>query len=82
MSAKEIVEIVFVIVCIVLTIVVMMQESKNQGLGGALGGGMSNNDTYWSKNKKHSLEGRLAMITRITAVIMIIFAILINSKFL
>ena len=38
----------FILVCIAITIVVLMQESKQTGLSGAISGAA---DTYWGKNK-------------------------------
>ena len=39
----------FILVCIAITIVVLMQESKQTGLSGAISGAA---DTYWGKNKR------------------------------
>ena len=39
---------IFILVCICLTVVVLMQESKQNGLSGAISGAA---DTYWGKNK-------------------------------
>mgnify|MGYP002270587664 CR=1 FL=1 len=46
----------FILVCIAITIVVLMQESKQTGLSGAISGAA---DTYWGKNKGRSMEGKL-----------------------
>lgn len=40
---KTILTVVFIIICIALTVIVLMQEGKQQGLGSI--GGMA--DTYW-----------------------------------
>ena len=51
MSAADIIRIVlmgiFILVCIALSIVVLMQESKQQGLSGTISGAA---DTYWGRN--------------------------------
>ena len=44
---RTILTILFVIDCIALTVVVLMQEGKSQGLGAIAGAA----DTYWGKNK-------------------------------
>ena len=67
--------ILFIIVCVVLCVVVLMQKGRDQGLG-ALAGGSS--DTYWDKNKSHSLEGRMLMITRILAGIFFVMALVLS----
>ncbi len=66
--------IVFVIVAIVLTIVVLMQEGKSAGLGTISGAA----DTYWGKNKGRSMEGKLELITKILAVAFFVLAVVIN----
>ena len=50
---KIILGIIFLIDCIALTIVVLMQEGKQQGLGAIAGAA----ETYWGKNKGRSMEG-------------------------
>ena len=47
---RTILTILFVIDCIALTVVVLMQEGKSQGLGAIAGAA----DTYWGKNKGRS----------------------------
>ena len=52
---RTILTILFVIDCIALTVVVLMQEGKSQGLGAIAGAA----DTYWGKNKGRSMEAVL-----------------------
>ena len=52
---RTILTVIFVIICIALTVLVLMQEGKSQGLGSI--SGMA--DTYWGKNKGRSMEGAL-----------------------
>ncbi len=66
--------ILFIIICIALVVLVLMQEGKSAGLS-ALNG---SNDTYWGKNKGRSLEGQLVKITRILAVSFIVLALILN----
>ena len=58
---RTILTILFVIDCIALTVVVLMQEGKSQGLGAIAGAA----DTYWGKNKGRSMEGGLVKATTI-----------------
>ena len=51
---KIILTIVFVLICIALTVIVLLQEGKSQGLGAI--GGMA--DSYWGKNKGRSMDMR------------------------
>ena len=52
---KIILGIIFLIDCIALTVVVLMQEGKQQGLGAIAGAA----ETYWGKNKGRSMEADL-----------------------
>lgn len=75
---KTILTIVFIIICIALTVIVLMQEGKQQGLGSI--GGMA--DTYWGKNKGRSVEGVLVKATTVMVVLfMVISAILCIGSF-
>jgi len=75
---KLIIEIAYIIVCIVLTIVVLMQEGKSAGLTGAISGIA---DTYWGKNKGRSVEGTLEKVTKILALIFIVLsAVLVSGR--
>ena len=63
---RTILTILFVIDCIALTVVVLMQEGKSQGLGAIAGAA----DTYWGKNKGRSMEGGLVKATTVMAVVL------------
>lgn len=67
--------IVFIIVSIVLTILVLMQEGKSAGLSGTISGVA---DTYWGKNKGRSMEGKLEKYTKILAVLFFVLAIAVE----
>ena len=70
--------ILYIIDCIALTVVVLMQEGKQAGLTGAISGAA---DTYWGKNKGRSMEGKLVTFTKILAVLFVIIAIILNINF-
>ncbi|MCD8241523.1 MAG: preprotein translocase subunit SecG [Lachnospiraceae bacterium] len=65
---------IFVLICIVATVLVLMQEGKSDGLG-ALAGAV---DTYWGKNKSRSMEGAIAKWTKIMLVLFFVLAIILN----
>lgn len=77
---KTALTVVFLILCLVIVILVMMQEAKDNGLGSLAGG--SSADTYWSKNKGRSKEAVLALVTTIAVVLFLALALLISSKVL
>lgn len=74
---RIILTIVFVIVCIALTVIVLMQEGKSAGLGTIAGGA----DTYWGKNKGRSMEGALVKSTKFLAIAFMVLAIVLNLNF-
>ena len=74
---RGILTVIFVIVCIALTVLVLMQEGKSAGLGSV--SGMA--DTYWGKNKGRSMEGALVKITTVLAVFFMVLAIILNLNF-
>ena len=75
---RIILTIVFLIVCIALTCIVLLQEGKSAGLG-TIGGAA---ERYWGKNKGRSMEGALVKITRVLAVLFIVLAVVLNiNKF-
>lgn len=75
---KTIATIIYIIVCIAIVIVVLMQEGKTSGLG-ALSGAA---DTYWTKNKGRSAEGVLVKITRVLAVLFVAFSVVLCTTWL
>lgn len=74
---RTILTVIFVIICIALTVLVLMQEGKSQGLGSI--SGMA--DTYWGKNKGRSMEGALVKITTGLAVGFMLLAVVLNLNF-
>ncbi|HIT89886.1 MAG TPA: preprotein translocase subunit SecG [Candidatus Merdenecus merdavium] len=74
---RVILTILFVLDCIVLSVVVLLQEGKSAGLGAISGVA----DTYWGKNKGRSMEGNLVKITRWLAVVFIVLAVVLNMNF-
>ena len=73
---KIVITIIFVIDCIALSAVVLMQEGQSAGLGTIAG--MA--DTYWGQNRGRSMEGTLVKVTKILAALFIILAAVLNLK--
>lgn len=71
---KMILTIAFIIISIVLTVIILMQQGKNAGLGALAGG----SETYWGKNKGRSMEGMLDKITKILIAAFVIIAAVLN----
>lgn len=72
--AKTIVTVVFILICLALTVIILMQEGKSAGLGAISGAA----DTYWGKNKGRSMEGMLVKITRALVVLFMVISAVLN----
>lgn len=75
--ARTILTVVFIIVCIALIAVILMQESKSSGFG-SLSGQV---DSYVSKNRGRTREGKLERYTVILGVLFFLIAIGLCLKF-
>ena len=71
---KYVLMVLFVLVCIIATVLVLMQEGRSQGLGAIAGAA----ESYWGKNKGRSMEGMLVKITKILAVFFMLLAAVLN----
>ena len=71
---KTVLTIIFVIDCIALACIILLQEGKSAGLGTISGAA----DTYWGHNKGRSMEGALVKATRVIAVLFIVLAVVLN----
>lgn len=73
-ALKIVLTVFFIVVCIALVVLVLMQEGKSAGLGAISGV----TETYWGKNKGRSMEGRLVKFTTILAVLFMGLAVILN----
>lgn len=73
-ALRIILTIIFIIVCVALAAIVLLQEGKSAGLGAISGAA----ETYWGKNKGRSMEGKLVKITRILAIAFMVLAVILN----
>ena len=71
---KYVLMVLFVLVCIIATVLVLMQEGRSQGLGAIAGAA----ETYWGKNKGRSMEGNPVKWTKILTVVFFLLAIVLN----
>ena len=70
--------IIFVIDCIALAAIILLQEGKSAGLGTISGVA----DTYWGQNKGRSMEGALVKSTKFLAILFMVLAVVLNMGFL
>ena len=71
---KTVLSVVFIIICIALTVIILLQEGKSAGLGAISGAA----DTYWGKNKGRSMEGMLVKVTRVLVILFLLISIVLN----
>ncbi len=71
---KIVLTVIFIIISLAITVIILMQEGKSQGLGVISGAA----DTYWGKNKGRSMEGVLVKITRICVILFLVLAIVLD----
>jgi preprotein translocase subunit SecG len=76
-ALKYLFMVLFIIVSIVLTIIIMMQEGEDAGLGSLSGQSL---DTYWSKNKGRSREGVIIRVTAILVAAFFVLTVLLNMS--
>ena len=73
---KIVLYIVFVIDCIALSAIILLQEGKSAGLGTI--GGVA--DSYWGQNKGRSMEGALVKSTKFLAILCPVLSVVLNLK--
>lgn len=73
---KIVLYIVFVIDCIALSAIILLQEGKSVGLGTI--GGVA--DSYWGQNKGRSMEGALVKSTKFLAILFLVLSVVLNLK--
>jgi preprotein translocase subunit SecG len=71
---RIILTVIFILICIALTVLVLCQEGKSAGLGSIAGAA----ETFWSKNKSRSKESLMVKGTTVLAVLFMVLAIILN----
>lgn len=73
MSAIEVIlNILMVLSAIVMIVSVLMQSSDDDGMSALTGG----SETFFGKNKNNTLEGKLALATKVSASLFVVLALL------
>ena len=75
MTLLRVLTVVFVLICLAITVVILLQEGKQAGLTGAISGAA---DSYWGKNKGRSMEGGLVKATTIIGVLFFVISVVLN----
>ena len=70
---KVLLSIIYVVRGIAISVVILMQEGKSNGLGAIAGG-----NSFWEQNKSRSAEGKIVLATKILAIAFIVLALVLN----
>ena len=72
---KIILTVALVLISIVMTVIILMQEGKGNGLSSGIAGG---SDSYVSRNKGRTAEGKMVRYTTILVVAFMLISLLLN----
>lgn len=67
--------IVYLIICVALIAIVLMQSGKQAGLSGSIAGGA---ETFFGKNKGRTIDAILGKWTSVCAVLFMVLAIVLH----
>ena len=68
---RIILTVIFILICVALSVLVLMQEGKSAGLGAISGAA----ETFFGKNKAKGMDAKLALITKICAIVFVVLSI-------
>lgn len=64
--------IIIVLLCVAIVVVVLIQPSNSSGMGAISG----QSETYYSRNKSHTLEGLMKKLTVIFSIVILVLGVL------
>lgn len=71
-ALQYVLAILTIIVSVVIIVLVLFQESKQQGLSGSIAGAA---DTFFGKNKGRTMEAKLELFTKIAGTLFFVLAL-------
>ena len=77
---KNVMTIVYIINCLVLIVICLMQSKDDEGASGAVVGGSSS--SFYEKNKGRTKEGKLKKWTIILAIVFVILTIILGILYM
>lgn len=77
---KSIVTVIYIINCLVLIVICLMQSKDDEGASGAIVGGASS--SFYEKNKGRTKEGMLKRLTIILGIAFVILTIVLGILFM
>ncbi len=76
---RTILTVIFILVCVAVTVLILMQQGKEEGLGSL--GGISNSDSYFNQNRVRTVEGSIVRATKWLTGAVIVLAVVLNLGF-
>lgn len=73
---KSVITVIYVINCLVLIVICLMQSKDDEGASGAIVGGSSS--SFYEKNKGRTKEGKLKKWTIILGVLFVVLTIVLG----
>jgi len=74
-ALKVVLTILFIVVSIAVIGIVLIQDGESGGLSGSISGG---GETFWSKNKDRSAEGKIEKATKYLVIAFMVLALVLN----
>ena len=74
-SLKAALTVLFILVSIAVVGIVLIQDGESGGLTGSISGG---GETFWSKNKDRSAEGKVEKATKYLVIAFMVLSLLLN----
>lgn len=75
----RVLSVIYIIICVVITVVILLQEGKHAGLTGAISGAA---ESYWGKNKGQFKGRKIRKDYKGYDVLFFVLSIVLNMKFL
>ena len=74
-ALKIVLTIAFIVISVAVVGIVLIQEGESGGLTGSISGG---GETFWSKNKDRSAEGKIEKVTKYLVIAFMVLALVLN----
>lgn len=73
---RNIVLVIYLLVCVALIVVATLQTKDSQGASGTITGSSTNN--FYEKNKGRTREGKLKRLTIILGIVFVVLAVILG----
>ncbi len=74
-ALKIVLTVLFIVISVAVVGIVLIQDGESGGLTGSISGG---GETFWSKNKDRSAEGKIEKATKYLVIAFMVLALVLN----